>query len=157
MKLWCVARAAHATAGAPAFSGIGGMHVDGRWHSRGRLIIYAARSESLARLEALVHFSPAVAPKLVLIEATLPDALISTVGGKLPKGWGDVPDSGAARVIGDAWLRGGSSVALEVPSIHSKSETNVLINPAHANFSQLIIGAPVGFAFDQRLNDPRLR
>ena len=157
MRLWRVARAAHSATGAGAFSGIGGMHIDGRWHSRGRLIVYAARSESLARLEALVHFNPALAPRLVLIQASLPDALVSTVGGTLPKGWDDVPDSGAARPVGNAWLRSGSSVALEVPSIHSKSETNVLISPAHADFRHLVIGAPVPFAFDQRLNDPKLR
>jgi RES domain-containing protein len=156
VKLWRVARAAHAATGAEAFSGVGGLVVDGRWHSRGRLVVYSARSESLARLEALVHFNPALAPRLVLIEASLPDALVFTAG-TLPKGWDDVPDSGAGRPVGDAWLRSGSSVALEVPSIHSRSETNVLINPANGDFGKLVIGAPVPLAFDQRLNDPRLR
>ena len=157
MKLWRVARAAHSATGAEAFSGSGGTRVDGRWHLRGRLIVYAARSESLARLEALVHFNPAMAPKLVLIEATLPDDFVSSIAGPLPTGWDDVPDSGAARSVGDLWLRSGSSVAIEVPSIHSKSETNVLINPSHGDFRQLVIGAPVRFAFDRRLNDPKLR
>ena len=133
------------------------MHVDGRWHSRGRPIVYTARTESLARLETLVHFKPALAPRLVLVEASLPDALVATVAGALPVGWDDVPDSGAARLVGDRWLQGGSSVALEVPSIHSSSETNVLINPVHRDFRQVVIGNPVPFAFDQRLNDPSLR
>ncbi len=157
MKLWRVARSAHSATGADAFSGIGGMLVDGRWHSRGRLIVYTARSESLARLEALVHFNPMLAPRLVLIEASLPDALVSTFRGVMPRGWDDVPDTGAARSIGDEWIRSGSSAALEVPSIHSKSETNVLINPAHRDFSRLVIGVPIPFTFDRRLNDPKLR
>lgn len=157
MKLWRVSRAIHAATGSAAFSGIGGLHADGRWHSRGRLIVYSARSESLARLETLVHFNPTLAPKLVLLEAEIPDGLVATVGGKLPRGWDDVPDSGAARSVGDHWLRSGSSVALEVPSIHALSETNVLINPAHPGFARLVVGAPVPFAFDRRLNEPRLR
>ena len=157
MKLWRVSRAAHAASGVATFSGIGGLHVDGRWHSRGRLVVYTARSESLARLEALGHFNPALGPKLVLIEADIPDALVTTFSGTLPKGWNDVPDSGLARSVGDTWLQGASSVALEVPSIHAFSESNVLINPAHPDFSQLTISAPVPFAFDQRLNDPKLR
>ena len=157
MKLWRVARAAHATSGPAAFDGAGGLAVDGRWHTRGRRIVYAARTESLAKLEALVHFKPATAPRLVLVEATVPDALVATVTGTLPTKWDDVPDSGAVRSIGDAWLQSGSSVALEVPSVHSRSETNILINPAHPDFTRIAIGDPVAFAFDRRLVDPSER
>lgn len=157
MKLWRVSRVAHAASGAAAFSGIGGLQVDGRWHSRGRLVVYTARSESLARLEALGHFNPLLAPKLVLIEADLLDALVTIFSGTLPKGWNEVPDSGLARSVGDRWLRGASSAALAVPSIHAFSEKNVLINPAHPDFSRLTIKAPVTSAFDQPLNDPKLR
>jgi len=157
VKLWRVARAAHAASGPVAFNGIGGLSVDGRWHTRGRLIVYTARTESLAKLEALVHLKPAIAPRLVPVEATIPDALVATLHGALPTGWDDVPDSGAARPVGDSWLQGGSSLALEVPSLHSRSETNVLINPAHPDFARLVIGNLIPFAFDNRLTDPNLR
>ena len=116
--------------------------------------MYTARTESLAKLEALVHLKPAIAPRLVLVEATIPDALVATLHGALPTGWDDVPDSGAARSVGDSWLRGGSSLALEVPSVHSSTETNVLISPGHPDFARLVIGNPVRFAFDRRLIDP---
>src|SRR5712664_557056 len=157
VKLWRVARAAHSTSGPAAFNGIGGLSVDGRWHTRGRPIVYTARTESLAKLEAQVHFKPAIAPRLVLVQATLPDALVATLRGALPPGWDDVPDSGAARPVGDSWLQGGSSLALEVPSVHSSIETNVLINLAHSDFAQLVIGNPIRFAFDGRLIDPSVR
>ena len=157
MKLWRVTREKYAASGSDAYSGIGGLSAEGRWHSRGRLVVYAARSEALARLEALVHFSASLAPRLVLVEATLPAAVVTSFSGALPKGWDDVPDSGSARVVGDDWLRTGSSVAIEVPSIHSTSEANVLINPAHADFRRFVCGAPMPIAFDQRLNDPKLR
>lgn len=157
MRLWRVARAAHAPSGTAAFDGIGGLSVDGRWHTRGRPIVYTARTESLAKLEALVHLKPAIAPRLVLVEATIPDALVATLRGALPAGWDDVPDNGAARSVGDSWLQSGSSLALEVPSVHSSTETNVLINPAHPDFTQLVTGSPVPFTFDHRLVDTGLR
>ena len=157
MKLWRVAKAAHSPTGAAAFSGRGGLVVDGRWHSRGHLVVYAARTESLARLEALAHFNPAVAPRLVLVEADLPDALVMKFAGPLPTGRDAVPDSGAARHVGDSWLARGASVGLEVPSIHSRSETNLLLNPGHASFRQLVAGKPIRFSFDQRLSDQKLR
>jgi len=157
VKLWRVARAAHATSGPAAFTGIGRMSVDGRWHTRGRPIVYTARTESLAKLEALVHFRPAIAPRLVLVEATIPDHFVATLDGAPPAGWNDVPDSGAARSVGDTWLQSGSSLGLEVPSVHSSIETHVLINPAHPEFAQLVMGDPVPFAFDGPLIDPGLR
>ncbi len=67
--------------------------------------------------------------------------------------WDDVPDSGAARSVGDSWLQSGSSLALEVPSVHSSTETNVLINPAHHDFTQLVTGNRIPFTFDHRLVD----
>jgi hypothetical protein len=39
-----------------AFSGLGGFSADGRWHSRGRHLDYAAESLSLAVLERLIHY-----------------------------------------------------------------------------------------------------
>jgi RES domain-containing protein len=57
----------------------------------------------------------------------------------------------------DSWLQSGSSLALEVPSVHSSTETNVLINPAHPDFAQLVIGIRFHFAFDHRLTDPDVR
>ena len=123
----------------------------------GSPILYTARTESLAKLEALVHLKPAIAVRLVLVQATLPDALVATLRSALPAGWDDAPDSGAARSVGDSWLQSGSSLALEVPSVYSSTETNVLINPAHPDFAQLVIGNPVPFAFDHLLIDPDLR
>jgi len=105
-------------------------------------------------VEPLSWSKQAIAPRLVLVDATIPDALVATLRGALPPGWDDVPDSGAARSVGDSWLQRGSSLALEVPSVHSSIETNVLINPAHPDFARLVIGNPVPFAFDRRLIGP---
>ena len=45
---------------ATVLSGEGGLVVDGRWHSAGRRIVYAANSEALAVLEIRVHLGCAV-------------------------------------------------------------------------------------------------
>jgi RES domain-containing protein len=157
VKIWRITRKRHAPTGSAAFSGTGGLSSDGRWHSQGKLIAYAASSESLAKLEALVHSRPVLSVALVIVEATVPDELVAKLAAGLPPGWSSVPDSGAARPIGDAWLRSGSSLALEVPSIHSSAEKNVLINPSHPEFSQLQICVPAPFFFDPRLLDPTVR
>ena len=35
--------------------GLGGLHVDGRWHSKGRPIIYSSESIALAKMEILTR------------------------------------------------------------------------------------------------------
>jgi len=53
-------------------------------------------------------------------------------------------DPGAAAALRIA--RGPSLTQVSEPSIHSSAETSVLINPAHPDFAQLVIGNPVPFA-----------
>ena len=151
MRVWRVARAARARTGAEAFDGSGGLHGPGRWHSAGRRVVYTARSESLAKLETLAHFRPNEAPALVLVEATIPEDAIVRLDSPLPAGWDAVPESEVLRAIGDAWLNQGGALCLEVPSVHSRTEMNVLVNPAHASFARIVIAEAVPFALDLRL------
>jgi RES domain-containing protein len=51
----------------------------------------------------------------------------------------------------DAWLAGGASVALRVPSVVVPSEFNYLLNPKHGDFTRISIGASMPFPFDPRL------
>ena len=163
MRLWRVLKAKYAPTGAAAFAGTGGLYAHGRWHSRGRPICYSASSEALAKLEALVHLPPPGEPSLpsirwALVEAVISDRLVESLpASRLPRGWDEVPDAGSGRRVGDAWLTSGRSVALAVPSIHSRSEKNVLINPAHAAFARVKIHPPVEFSFDGRLLDSSTR
>jgi len=48
-------------------------------------------------------------------------------------------------------------MCLEVPSVHSRTEMNILVNPAQAAFDRIVVAAPVPFAFDLRLIEPSRR
>ena len=48
MRLWRISD--HAD-----LSGVGGLHASGRWHSRGRRVVYLADHPASALLEVLVH------------------------------------------------------------------------------------------------------
>jgi hypothetical protein len=64
-----------------------------------------------------------------------------------------VPAPAVHRVLGDAWIRGGKSLALLVPSVHVPMETperNVLVNPLHEEFANVIWSRST-FAYDRRL------
>jgi RES domain-containing protein len=126
----CVAEFGHTAA--TAFSGQGGIHGSGRWHHRGRLIVYTAAHRSLALLEILVHLDLRLALQpLVAWEIEVPDPHIEHAAA-LPTFWKTHTDH--TRKIGDAWLLEHRSPALLVPSAIVPSEHNVLLNPAHPDF-----------------------
>lgn len=150
MRLHRISLAQNSSTAAEAFSGRGGLHGKGRWHTLGRLIVYAAENTSLAMAESLVHLqrSNAIEP-FNRWEIDLPDALIAAAPA-LPAGWRT--NLALTQAFGDAWLAAQSSVGHFVPSAIVDNERNCLINPAHPQFSLAwVVSGPHPFAFDSRL------
>jgi RES domain-containing protein len=135
-----------------AFTGSGARKYGGRWNSPGTPIVYTSETQSLAVLEMLVHLElPDLLQRYVLIPVTIDETLIEKLDrSQLPRQWQAAPPI-ELRAIGDEWASRNTSVALQVPSALVPAEDNLLLNPAHANFTKLTIGDPVSFAFDQRL------
>lgn len=55
------------------------------------------------------------------------------------------------RAFGDRWLAERRSVVLTVPSVVSRYDRNVLINPAHPDFGRIACGEPAPVIWDRRL------
>jgi RES domain-containing protein len=144
MRLWRVSR--H-----DGLDGEGGLIVSGRWHSRGRRVVYAAEHPALAILETLVHLEidPAAPPKgHFLFEIDLPVPPKPAVA-KVPLSAFD--DPAATRAIGDRWLAAAKSMALRVPSAAAPRAFNYVLNPAHPGFARARIVARTPEPFDPRL------
>lgn len=56
MKAWRIVPRKYGRTRRAVFGGLSGFWVDGRWHTAGRHLDYAAQSLSLAILEHLVHY-----------------------------------------------------------------------------------------------------
>jgi len=141
--------------GATAFSGDGGLLVDGRWHRRGRRVVYCSSSEAAARLEVLAHCaSPHLLPPHVRIAAEIPEdgGFEDIEEAELPAAWDRpppyLPD---VQSLGDAWLRRGESLCLRVPSALSPSDRHLLINPLHPAMGRVVVGPAEPCAFDRRI------
>ena len=147
---WRLVKARHL---ASAFDGEGAREYGGRWNRPGVAVVYLAESLALAALEVLVHLQdtgPLAAYSAVPVhfDARLMKAVPSA---DLPSDWRASPPPATLRVIGDAWVRAGTSVVLAVPSAVVESERLFLVNPAHPAFSRVRRGKPSPFAFDARL------
>ncbi len=147
----------------PDLSGAGGVIHPGRWHNRGRPVVYLAESAAGALLEVLVHVEakhPAELPRdYQLLEVDVPDEAriedIETESAALPEGWQS--DLSATRRLGDRWLASGSSLLLRVPSVVVGRTYNLLFNPLHALAARCTIVSVVRYPFDQRLGQDQTR
>lgn len=135
------------------FSPVGASLVGGRWNSPGLGVIYASRSYAGAMLECLAHAGIGRVPRThVAIEIAIAAAVSVEQHGEssLPVGW-DHADLHVARAFGDAWIRERRTAVLVVPSVVARREVNVLLNPRHADFKQIVAGSPEPVVWDARL------
>lgn len=114
-------------------SGIGGTKVSGRWHTKGRPIIYLADWPATSLLEVLVHMELTVEelPKsFTLLRVELPENPSVIDGRKqLKDDWSQ--DVLATRKVGDDWLQSENSLLYRVPTAIVPANCNYLFNPAH--------------------------
>ena len=150
---WRIVKARHA---ANAFDGEGARLEGGRWNSPGTPVVYTSGSAALAALEMLVHLGRgSILGAYVLIACTFEEALVERPDPKrLPSNWRSYPAPPELQLIGDEWVKAGSSAVLQVPSAVIASESNYLFNPRHRNFKAVRVLSPQTFEFDPRLLKP---
>jgi len=109
-------------------SGKGAASKGFRWNSFGTEIIYTASNRSLAMAEVAVHFTVATIPK---------DYMMITIF---------IPDDTTMKIINE-----NKYCLLRIPSVVTKGDFNILINPFHSEFSKICIINTEPFPFDTRI------
>jgi RES domain-containing protein len=136
------------------FDGEGAYRYGGRWSSPGTRLVYASEHQSLAMLEYFVHLdADDPPPELVLAMADVPDDLERDQirVGKLPANWRASPAPPELASLGDAFVQEAKLAVLLVPSVLSPSENNWLLNPAHPDFTGIMVRATETLSYDSRL------
>jgi RES domain-containing protein len=133
-------------------AGRGGLESDGRWHTAGRPVVYLASSEALAVLEVRVHVGSIVpTDPYTLLTIDWPARLVEVLPRKRwPRHWNAVPFVVATQRLGDRWQAEGRSATLRVPSVHSGSDFNVLVNPSQPDARRARIVSRSRYEFDDR-------
>jgi len=136
-----IIRVTHEQYADEAYSGQGGLYAAGRWHHRGRLVVYAAASLALATLEKIVAVNDVQRlQEMVYVPAHLNDEAIWAPSlERLPDGWDQRPPGAASRDFGTDWLDSERSPALQVPSALFPTEAhNYVLNPVHPGFDAAV-------------------
>jgi RES domain-containing protein len=137
-----------------SLAGDGALRTPGRWHTRGRRVVYCAQSPAAALLEILVHFEIDIQDlpvryRLLKIEAP-DDVQVEHVSvDHLPTDWPERTE--VTRALGDDWLTKSSAALLSVPSAIVPETFNVLLNPAHQDAKRIVIVRTGEHAIDPRL------
>jgi RES domain-containing protein len=135
----------------PIYSEEGARRHEGRWHAKGQDVIYASEHYGTAMLEKLVHYNGILPPNQHFIEISIPSGVSYEVVTKDSlDGW-DRPDGAESRDFGRKWIEEKRSALLFVPSVVSREEKNVLINPRHKDAERIQVGREKPVRWDARL------
>ncbi|MCP3403043.1 RES family NAD+ phosphorylase [Bradyrhizobium sp. CCGB20] len=138
-------------------SGIGGLKADGRWHDRGRHVVYAADHPASALLEVMVHLEIDVEDlptSYQLLGIDVPDDLaVGTVGltdiEKISPDW--VDDPRVTRGLLRPWFVDARTAMVSVPSVIVPFSQNYIINPRHKDAARIRVSHVARYPHDQRL------
>lgn len=150
MEVFRLSRAKYAE----PLSGKGAAVKGARWNSAGVELIYAAMNRSLAMAEVAVHLTLATIPSdYVMVTIYLPDEVsMKKLNEKaLPRNWNTFPHPVSTQSIGDKFVAENTNCVLQIPSVVTMGDYNLLINPHHSEFSQIKIVDIKPFPFDERI------
>ncbi|CAN5711619.1 MAG: RES family NAD+ phosphorylase [Acidobacteria bacterium] len=139
---------------AAPLSGKGAAMKGARWNSVGVELIYTASNRSLAMAEVAVHLTMATIPSdYVMLTIYLPDDISTQklTETDLPTNWNAFPHPISTQVIGDKFIADNNYCVLQIPSVVTQGDYNLLINPYHSDFSKIKIIAIEKFPFDKRI------
>ncbi len=121
-------------------SGIGAYLNGGRWNSKGTYMIYTSQSPSLSLLEIVVHITVLPKDDYCLAKLEIPsDQILSLEANDLPMEWKNYPAPSRLQKIGDDFIHDNIYLGLKLPSSVMKEEYNVLLNPQHIDFKNVVI------------------
>ena len=133
-----------------ALNGAGGLVAPGRWHSKGRPVVYMAETSALAMLEVLVGYEVAQIPATFqLLAIDTPDDLAIT---RWPADQ-DHHDPALTTAWGDAFLHTGDAAIARVPSVVAPYGWNCLLNPLHPDAARIRLLRAERYPWDTRLFD----
>ncbi len=152
VAVWRIARKPYAL----DRDGAGAKEAGGRWNRPGTGVVYAGASVSVVALEKFVHLVGVVPADLVLVRLDLPENFSEEVLDQPPRGWNLTPPEAVSMDLGTIWAQEKRSLALKVPSVLVPEEYNILLNPEHTEFSEVLMTIVRPFAYDLRMYGERI-
>ena len=136
----------------PIFDATGSTLSPGRWKVSAGPMIDASEHYSTAMLEKLALGSGRLSRNRHYVTITIPNGLsYEVVNTAALLGWDSLLAGPPSQRHGDKWQRRRRSLVLIVPSVVTRVEDNILINPNHPEFRHFTSSPHQPVWWDERL------
>jgi RES domain-containing protein len=138
-------------------SGLGGLKASGRWHEKGRHVVYTSDHPASALLEVMVHLEidfEDLPDNYQLLEIDVPDDVaiesvtIASIE-KVSQDWKEDPKTTRDLLL--TWFEEVRTVVVAVPSAIMPFAKNYLINPRHKDAARISVVQAARYPHDRRL------
>jgi RES domain-containing protein len=138
-------------------TGTGAKQFGGRWNKPGVAALYTSEARSLAMLELIVHFASkqAFEQSYSFLNLEINEKLIVNINEDyLPKNILSINDNRLWDITEHYFFKE-NALAIKVPSVLISQEFNIIINPIHARFNEVIIKSFETVNLDERFKNTK--
>lgn len=126
---------------------------EGRWNSKGKLVLYASENIATSLLENIIYRTGTGfnSDYKIMVIYHPEEHIEQIITSNLPKDWRSMESYDQLQKIGDSWYDEQRSLCLKVPSSILPDNYNVIFNTTHTEFKNVKLIDVLDYEPDERL------
>lgn len=126
---------------------------EGRWNSKGKLVLYASENIATSLLENIIYRTGTGFNNdyKIMVIYHPEEHIEQIITSNLPKDWRSMESYDQLQKIGDSWYDEQRSLCLKVPSSILPDNYNIIFNTTHPEFKNVKLIDVLDYEPDERL------
>ena len=126
---------------------------EGRWNSKGKLVLYASENIATSLLENIIYRTGTGFNNdyKIMVIYHLEEHIEQIITSNLPKDWRSMESYDQLQKIGNSWYDEQRSLCLKVPSSILPDNYNIIFNTTHPEFKNVKLIDVLDYEPDERL------
>ncbi len=126
---------------------------EGRWNSKGKLVLYASENIATSLLENIIYRTGIGFNNdyKIMVIYHPEEHIEQIITSNLPKDWRSMESYDQLQKIGDSWYDEQRSLCLKVPSSILPDNYNIIFNTTHPEFKNVKLIDVLDYEPDERL------
>ena len=126
---------------------------EGRWNSKGKLVLYASENIAASLLENIIYRTGTGfnSDYKIMVIYHPEEHIEQIITSNLPKDWRSMESYDQLQKMGDSWYDEQRSLCLKVPSSILPDNYNIIFNTTHPEFKNVKLIDVLDYEPDERL------
>ncbi len=126
---------------------------EGRWNSKGKLVLYASENIATSLLENIIYRTGTGFNNdyKIMVIYHPEEHIEQIITSNLPKDWRSMESYDQLQKIGNSWYDEQRSLCLKVPSLILPDNYNIIFNTTHPEFKNVKLIDVLDYEPDERL------